>query len=75
MHILALPKLALWGWPSTSRAGSRRRLQGSLLKEVLAKTSLSARDWFRIAVSGEVNGRQLVGGFFPQEEVVEGTFS
>ena len=51
MHIPALPKLALWGWPSTSKAGSKRRLQGSWLKAVLAKTSLSARDWFRIAVS------------------------
>ena len=51
MHIPALPKLALWGWPSSSKAGSKRRLQGSWLKAVLAKTSLSARDWFRIAVS------------------------
>ena len=66
MHIPALPKLALWGWPSTSKAGSKRRLQGSWLKAVLAKTSLSARDWFRIAVLGEVNGRQLVGDFFPR---------
>ena len=61
---LLLPKLALWGWPSTSKAGSQRRMQGSWLKAVLAKTSLSARDWFRIAVSrGVVNGRQLVGVF------------
>ena len=41
--------------PSSSKAGSRRRLQGSWLKAVLAKTTLSARDWFRIAVS---RGRQ-----------------
>ena len=26
MHIPALPKLALWGWPASSEAGSRRRL-------------------------------------------------
>ena len=52
MHVPDLPKLALWGWPSTSKAGSKRRLQGSWLKAVLAKTSLSARDWFRIAASG-----------------------
>ena len=39
------------GWPASSKAGSRRQLQGSWLKAVLAKTSLSARDWFRIAVS------------------------
>ena len=51
MHIPALAKLALWGWPSTSKAGSKRGMQGSWLKAVLAKTSLSARDWFRIAVS------------------------
>ena len=51
MHIPALPKLAVWGWPSTSKAGSKRRMQGSWLKAVLARTSLSARDWFRIAVS------------------------
>ena len=51
MPIPAIPKLALWGWPSTSKAGSKRRMQGSWLKAVLAKTSLSARDWFRIAVS------------------------
>ena len=51
MHIPALPKLALWGWPSSSKAGSKRRLQGSWLKSVLSKTSLCPRDWFRIAVS------------------------
>ena len=51
MHIPALPKLALWGWPSTSKDGSKRRMQGSWLKAVLAKMSLSARDWFRISVS------------------------
>ena len=66
MHIPALPKLALWGWPSTSKAGSKRRLQGSWLKAVLAKTSLSARDWFRIAVSRGGNGWQLVGVFSPR---------
>ena len=60
MHIPALPKLAIWGWPSTSKAGSKRRMQGSWLKAVLAKTTLSTRDWFRIAVS---RGRQRVGGF------------
>ena len=51
MHIPALPKLALWGWPASSKAGSRRRMHGSWLKAVLAKMTLSARDWFRIAVS------------------------
>ena len=53
MHIPALPKLALWGWPSNSKAGSKakRRMQGSWLKAVLAKTSLSARDWFKFSVS------------------------
>ena len=45
MHIPALPKLlALWGWPSTSKAGSKRRMQASWLKAVLAKTSLSPRE-------------------------------
>ena len=51
MHVPALPKLALWGWPLSSKPGSRKRLQGSWLKTVLAKTSISSRDWFRIAVS------------------------
>ena len=45
------------GLPSFSKAGSKRRMQGSWLKAVLAKTSLSARDWFRIAVSREVSGK------------------
>ena len=49
MHIPALPKLALWGWPSSSKAGSKRRLQGSWLKSVLSKNSLCPGDWFRIA--------------------------
>ena len=65
MHIPALPKLALWGWPSSSKAGSKRRLQGSWLKSVLSKTSLCPRDWFRIAVSR--------GGQW--QEDVEGAFS
>ena len=51
MHIPALPKLALWGWPKTSKPGSRRRTQGTWLKSLLAKTSISPRDWFRISVS------------------------
>ena len=38
MHVPALPKLALWGWPLSSKPGSRKRLQGSWLKTVLAKT-------------------------------------
>ena len=42
MHIRALPELAIWGWPASSKAGSRRRMQGSWWKAVLAKTSLSA---------------------------------
>ena len=29
MHVLALPKIALWGWPLSSKPGSRKRLQGS----------------------------------------------
>ena len=41
MPISALPKLALWGWPSSSnKAGSKRRMQGSWLESVLAKTRL-----------------------------------
>ena len=40
MHIPALPKLALWGWPSSSSSGSKRRVQGSWLKAVLAKALL-----------------------------------
>ena len=50
MHIPALPKMALWGWPKSSKPGSHRRTQGTWLKSLLAKTSLSHRDWFRIAV-------------------------
>ena len=60
MRIPALPKLALWGWPFTSKAGTKRRMQGSWLKAVLAKTSLSARDWFRISVSR--GGQWLAAG-------------
>ena len=33
VHIPALPKLALWGWPSSSKAGSKRRMQRSWLKD------------------------------------------
>ena len=69
MHIPALPKLALWGWPSTSKAGSKRRLQGSWLKEVLAKTSLSARDWFRIAVSRGGQWQAAGRRFFPKKKM------
>ena len=39
MHVPALPKLALWGWPASSKAGSKRRLQGSWLSTVFGKTS------------------------------------
>ena len=69
MHIPALPKLALWGWPSTSKAGSKRRLQGSWLKAVLAKTSLSARDWFRIAVSRGGQWQAAGRNFFPKKKL------
>ena len=69
MHIPALPKLALWGWPSTSKAGSKRRLQGSWLKAVLAKTSLSARDWFRIAVSRGGQWQAAGRRFFPKRKM------
>ena len=69
MRIPALPKLALWGWPSTSKAGSKRRLQGSWLKAVLAKTSLSARDWFRIAVSRGGQWQAAGRRFFPKRKM------
>ena len=75
MHIPALPKLALWGWPSSSKAGSKRRLQGSWLKSVLSKTSLCSRDWFRIAVSRGGQWQAAGRRFFPQEEDIEGAFS
>ena len=58
MHVPILPKIALWGWPLIGKPGSRRRLQGSWLRSVLAKTSLSPRDWFL----GVSNGRRSVGG-------------
>ena len=69
MPIPALPKLALWGWPSTSKAGSKRRMQGSWLKAVLAKTSLSARDWFRIAVSRGGQWQAAGRRFFPKRKL------
>ena len=65
MHVPALPKIALWGWPLSSKPGSRKRLQGSWLKTVLAKTSISSRDWFRVAVSRggqwQAAGRRFFG--------------
>ena len=59
MHIPALPKLALWGWPKSSKPVSRHRAQGTWLKSLLAKTSISPRDWFRISLS---RGGQSVAG-------------
>ena len=61
MHSPALPKMALWGRPKASKPGSRRRTQGIWLKSLLAKTSLSPRDWFRIAVSR--GGTRTVAGY------------
>ena len=43
MHIPALPKLAMWGWSLSCKSGSKRRLQESWLKPVLAMSSLSSR--------------------------------
>ena len=69
MHIPALPKLALWGWPKSSKLGSRCRTQGTWLKSLLAKTSISPRDWFRISVSRggqwQAAGRRL----FPKKRL------
>ena len=46
---------ACWTWlghvAKSSKTGSRRRTQGTWLKSLLAKTSISSRDWFRISVS------------------------
>ena len=72
MHVPALPKLALWGWPLSSKPGSRKRLQGSWLKTVLAKTSISSRDWFRVAVSRGWSMASRGSSFFSQEAVFEG---
>ena len=66
MPIPSRPKLALWGWPASSRSGSRRRLQGSWLKSVLTKTSLSLRDWFRVAVSRSGQWQAAGRRFFPK---------
>ena len=33
MHVPALPKLAPWGWPLSSKPGSRKWLQGSWLED------------------------------------------
>ena len=67
MHVPALPKLALWGWPLSSKPGSRKRLQGSWLKTVLAKTSISSRDWFRVAVSRGGQWQAAGRRFFPRK--------
>ena len=69
MHVPALPKLALWGWPASSKAGSKRRLQGSWLKTILGKTSLTPRDWFRIAVSRGGQWQAAGRRFFPQRKM------
>ena len=60
MHIPALPKLALWGWPASSKAGSKRRMQGSWLKPLWVSLSLVLWDsqWqklqqFAVAVFAE----------------------
>ena len=59
--------------PSFSvRVGSKRRMQGSWLKAVLAKTSLSARDWFRIAVSRGGQWQAAGRGFFPKRKMPNG---
>ena len=71
MHIPALPKLALWGWPSSSKPGSKCRIQGCWLKAVLAKTSLSARDWFRIAVSRGGQWQAVGTRFFPTRKMLK----
>ena len=65
MRVPALPKLALWGWPAMGKAGSRRRLQRS----VLAKTSLSHRDWFRVAVSRGGQWQAVGRRFFVRKRI------
>ena len=69
MHIPALPKLALWGWPKSSKPGSRRRTQGTWLKSLLAKTSISPRDWFRISVSRGGQWQAAGRRFFPKKRI------
>ena len=67
MRVPVLPKIALWGWPLSSKPGSRKRLQGSWLKTVLAKTSISPRDWFRLAVSRGGQWQAAGRRFFPRK--------
>ena len=69
MHVPALPKIALWGWPLMGKPGSRRRLQGSWLRSVLAKTSLSPRDWFRVAVSRGWRWQAVGRRFFVRKRI------
>ena len=64
-----LLELALWGWPASSKAGSKRRLQGLWLKTVLGKTSLTPRDWFRIAVSRGGQWQAAGRRFFPTKKM------
>ena len=70
MHIPALPKMALWGWPKSSKPGSHRRTQGTWLKSLLAKSSLSHRDWSRIAVSRGGQWQATGRRFFSEKKVV-----
>ena len=44
-------------------------MQGSWLKAVLAKTSLSARDWFRISVSKGGQWQAAGRRFFPKKKM------
>ena len=64
MHIPALPKMALWGWPKSSRPGSRRRTQGTWLKSLLAKTLYLRGIGFGLQYLGVDSGRPLGEGFF-----------
>ena len=69
MHIPALPKVALWGWPKSAQPGSRRSTQGTWLKSLLAKTSISPRDWFRISVSRGGQWQAAGRRFFPKRRI------
>ena len=51
MRLPALPKMALWSWPSFSQAGSGRRFQGTWLSHTLQGTALPPHDWLQLATA------------------------